>query len=111
MKNKRNLIPACIAALACSVPIATSAATKKSPAPAPSPSASASPKVTATPKPTTSPAAHTTVDAAKARALPFHGMISAVDQKAKTFTIEEARGMVARGEIVDLKTAFGLTLV
>jgi len=25
--------------------------------------------------------------------------------------VEEARGMVARGEIVDLKTAFGLTLV
>ena len=39
------------------------------------------------PKPTTSPAAQTTTDAAKARALPFHGMISAVDQKAKTFTI------------------------
>jgi ADP-ribose pyrophosphatase len=33
------------------------------------------------------------------------------DIQPKTVTIEEARGMVARGEIVDLKTAFGLTLV
>ena len=89
MKNKLNLITACIAALACSAPIATSAATKKSPAPAPSVSASASPNATAAPKtrPTSSPAASTTTDATKARALPFHGMISAVDQKAKTFTI------------------------
>jgi hypothetical protein len=89
MKIKFTLITACLAALACSAPIATSAATKKSPSPAPSASASASPKATAAPKtkPAASPAAHTTTDAAKARALPFHGMISAVDQKAKTFTI------------------------
>jgi hypothetical protein len=89
MKNKRNLITACIAALACSAPIAASAAPKKSPAPAPSASASASPKATAAPKtkPASSPAANTTTDATKARAIPFHGMISAVDQKAKTFTI------------------------
>lgn len=88
MKNKRNLITACIAAIACSVPVATSAATKK-PSPSPSASASASPKATAAPKtkPTSSPAANTTTDATKARAIPFHGMISAVDQKAKTFTI------------------------
>ena len=33
------------------------------------------------------------------------------DIQPKTLTIEEARGMVARREIVDLKTAFGLTLV
>jgi ADP-ribose pyrophosphatase len=33
------------------------------------------------------------------------------DIQPKTLTIKEARGMVARGEIVDLKTAFGLTLV
>ena len=33
------------------------------------------------------------------------------DIQPKTLTIEEARAMVARGEIVDLKTAFGLTLV
>jgi hypothetical protein len=89
MKNKRNLITACIATIACSIPIASSAATKKSPSPAPSASASASPKATAAPKtkPASSPAANTTTDATKARALPFHGMISAVDQKAKTFTI------------------------
>jgi len=91
MKNKLSLITACIAALACSAPLAASAATKKStsPSPAPSASASASPKATAAPKtkPASSPAANTTTDATKARAIPFHGMISAVDQKAKTFTI------------------------
>jgi hypothetical protein len=89
MKNKLNLITGCIAAVACCVPLAASAATKKSPSPAPSASPSASPKATAAPKTkaTPSPAANTTTDAAKARAIPFHGMISAVDQKAKTFTI------------------------
>ena len=89
MKNKLSLIATCIAALACCVPFAAPAATKTSPSPAPSASASASPKATAAPKtkPASSPAANTTTDAAKARALPFHGMISAVDQKAKTFTI------------------------
>jgi ADP-ribose pyrophosphatase len=33
------------------------------------------------------------------------------DITARTFTVAEARAMVARGEIVDLKTAFALTLV
>jgi hypothetical protein len=88
MKNKLYLITACIAAAACCVPFAASAATKKSPSPAPSASPSASPKATAGPKTKpASPAASTTTDATKARVLPFHGMISAVDQKAKTFTI------------------------
>lgn len=32
------------------------------------------------------------------------------DIHAQTFTIAEARAMVARGEIIDLKTAYGLTL-
>ncbi len=32
------------------------------------------------------------------------------DIHAQTFTIVEARAMVARGEIIDLKTAYGLTL-
>jgi ADP-ribose pyrophosphatase len=32
------------------------------------------------------------------------------DIHAEAFSVEEARAMVARGEIVDLKTAFGLTL-
>lgn len=31
--------------------------------------------------------------------------------QVKPFTLEEARAMVTRGEIVDLKTAYGLTLV
>jgi ADP-ribose pyrophosphatase len=33
------------------------------------------------------------------------------DIHAQAFTVEAARAMVARGEIVDLKTAYGLTLV
>jgi ADP-ribose pyrophosphatase len=32
------------------------------------------------------------------------------DIRAQTFTVAEARAMVARGEIIDLKTAYGLTL-
>jgi hypothetical protein len=89
MKNKLNLITACLAALACCAPVAASAATKKSASPTPAPSASASPKATAAPKAkaTPTPAANTTTDVTKARAIPFHGMISAVDAKAKTFTI------------------------
>ncbi|MEY2500821.1 MAG: hypothetical protein QOI07_1155 [Verrucomicrobiota bacterium] len=93
MKNRLDLVIACTAALVCCVPFAANAATKKSasptPSPSPSPMASASPKTKAspTPKTTSSPAANTTTDVAKARAIPFHGMISAADQKAKTFTI------------------------
>jgi hypothetical protein len=89
MKNKLHTITACIVALACFAPGAVTAATKKSPSPSPSPMASASPKTKATPAPktTSSPAANTTNDPSKARAIPFHGMISAVDQRAKTFTI------------------------
>ena len=58
--------------------------------------ASATPKTKASPAPktTSSPAAkttaessNTTTDPSKARAIPFHGMISAVDNRAKTFTI------------------------
>ena len=33
------------------------------------------------------------------------------DITAHSFTVAEARAMVARGEIVDLKTAYGLTLI
>jgi ADP-ribose pyrophosphatase len=33
------------------------------------------------------------------------------DITARSFTVAEARAMVARGEIVDLKTAYGLTLI
>lgn len=88
MKNKLNLITACLAALACCAPVVATAASK-SPSPSPAPSASPSPKATAAPKTktSTSPAAKTTTDTTKARAIPFHGMISAVDQRAKTFTI------------------------
>jgi hypothetical protein len=90
MKNKTHLITACLAALACCAPVVASAAKKPaSPTPAPSAAATASPKATAAPKTkaTSSPAANTTTDATKARAIPFHGTISAVDQRAKTFTI------------------------
>ena len=33
------------------------------------------------------------------------------DIHAEIFTVEEARAMAARGEIIDLKTAYGLTLI
>ena len=33
------------------------------------------------------------------------------DIHAQTFTIAEAKAMAARGEIIDLKTAYGLTLI
>jgi hypothetical protein len=79
MKNKLHLITACTAAFACCAPLAASAVPKTSPSP--SPSAHASPAT----KPTTSPAAKT--ETTTARAIPFHGKISAVDQTAKTFTI------------------------
>lgn len=89
MKNRFYLLVACTVSLACGLPFAANGATKKPASPTPTPMASASPKAKAspTPKATTSPAAHTTTDATKARAIPFHGMISAVDTKAKTFTI------------------------
>ena len=89
MKNRFYLLLACTASLTCGLPFAAHGATKKSASPTPTPMASASPKTKASPapKPTTSPAANTTTDVSKARAIPFHGMISAVDNKAKTFTI------------------------
>src|SRR4051812_49142872 len=105
MKNKLHLITACTAALAFCLPLAAHGATKKSATPTPSPMASASPKAKSSPAPKTttspapkttnspapktssSPAPNTTTDASKARAIPFHGMISAVDNRAKTFTI------------------------
>lgn len=89
MKTKVHLITAFTVAVTCCLPFAANAATKKSASPTPSPMASASPKTKAspTPKPTSSPAGNTTTDANKARAIPFHGKISGVDQKAKTFTL------------------------
>ena len=77
MKNKLNLITACLAALACCAPAVAFAAPKTSPSPSPSPHSSPAAK------PTASPAEKTTT----ARAVPFHGTISAADQTAKTFTI------------------------
>lgn len=102
MKNKFRFITACAAGLACCLPFAANGASKKSASPTPSPMASASPSAKSSPaaKTTSSPAAKTTsspaaktdsgkttTDATKARAIPFHGMISTVDTKAKTFTI------------------------
>ena len=68
MKNKSIIISSvCVAALAVCTPLSVSAKGKKS---------------EASPAPGASPRAITA-----ARALPFHGMILAVDQNAKTFTI------------------------
>ena len=75
MKNRLQFIPACIAALALCAPVAASAARQTSPAPS---AASPASKTTAS-----------TVVVKTARAIPFRGKISAVDQKAKTFTIAE----------------------
>ena len=71
MKNKLQLIPACIAAFALCALTVAAAASKTSPSSAPS---------TATSAP---PAKRDKTE----RAVPFHGMISATDEKAKTFTI------------------------
>jgi hypothetical protein len=72
MKNKSIIISSvCLVALAFCSPLSIFAKGKKSetsPAPSASPSASAS-------------------AATSAKAIPYHGMVSAVDQSAKTFTI------------------------
>lgn len=75
MKYKSQFIAAsCVAALAFA-PLSLSAAGKKKPDAASSaaPAASASPAAAATKAP---------------RPIPFHGMVSAVDQSGKTFTIK-----------------------
>jgi hypothetical protein len=75
MKNKTSLVvSACLAGLIC-LPLCASGAEKKSSSPAPSAAPAA--------KSASSP------EAAKSsvRPVPFHGMVSAVDQTAKTFTI------------------------
>ena len=77
MKNKSQLIPASIAALAlCALAVGTAAATAPSSAPSTATSIAVSTKAAP-------PAARNTTE----RAVPFHGMISATDEKAKTFTI------------------------
>jgi len=94
MKNKFHLVTACVAAIACSTALA---ATKKSPTPAPSPNVAPSPKATSSPSTKTTPSAspkpsaHPTVTT---RPLPFHGAISAVDQKAKTFSVGKEKSRV-----------------
>jgi hypothetical protein len=75
MKNKLRVIAAGVAAVALCASGEAFAVPKKSPSPAPSPSASPVTK------------SSVTTDATKVRAIPFHGKIAAVDQKAKTFTI------------------------
>ncbi len=73
MKNKVSLvITACVAGVICTS-LSVSAAEKKKASSSPAPEASASPAA--------SPAK------SAARPIPFHGMVSAVDQTAKTFTI------------------------
>lgn len=84
MKHKSYIIiVSCIAALAFCAPPTASARTKKA-----APDAGASPAAA----PATSPAAKAPATTSPApvkadHAIPFHGMISAVDAKARTFTI------------------------
>jgi hypothetical protein len=87
MKTKLCFLTTCLAALICIAPLAATAATKKSPAPGASPSVTPSPKPKSSPKTTASPSPTASPHPTAARAIPFHGKISAVDQKAKTFTI------------------------
>jgi len=113
MKTQLHLLITCATVVAFSLPLAAHGASKKAPSPTPSaaPSVSAkptpaakttpaakstpaakttpTPKATASPKtqPTATPNGKTTTDPNKARAIPFHGTISAVDHRAKTFTI------------------------
>jgi hypothetical protein len=76
MKNKFLIIAACLAAFACAAPNTTAiAAGNKSPSPAASPSVTPSPKTKSSPSPKASPSPSA------------HPTVSAVDQKAKTFTI------------------------
>jgi hypothetical protein len=86
MKNKLPVVTACLAALVCCAPFVAIAA-KTSPAPSPSvspsPKSKSSPSPKTSPSPSAKPSPHPTIG----RPLPFHGKISAVDQKAKTFTI------------------------
>jgi hypothetical protein len=106
MKTQLQLVITCATVVAFSLPL-TAHGAKKAPSPTPSaaPSVSAKPtpatKTTPTPKPTATakpaaspktqatatPNGKTTTDPNKARAIPFHGSISAVDHRAKTFTI------------------------
>lgn len=77
MKNKTSIIVAvCIAALTAPGAVTASAAAKSA--------ASASPKAAASPGASASASAAPTKTA---RPIPFHGVVSAVDQTAKTFTI------------------------
>jgi hypothetical protein len=81
MKHIAPLVSAaCLAAVVLISPEA-SAFGKKKASSSPSPAASASPAAKATASPSASPGVKTV------RVIPFHGMISAVDTKAKTFTI------------------------
>ena len=81
MKYKSHLITAAsIAAIACCGSLTAFAQGQPSPTP--------SPKAKASPSPTAAKTESTTATAAKpARAIPFRGTASAVDQTAKTFTI------------------------
>ena len=79
MKYLAQVISACcVAALLFVISPTASAIGRKA---SPSPAASASPVASATASPNASPGAK------MVRVIPFHGMISAVDTKAKTFTI------------------------
>ena len=78
MKNKSQLIPASIAALALCALAVGAAAAKTAPSSAPGTATSVAISAKAGP-----PVATNTTE----RAVPFHGMISAADEKAKTFTI------------------------
>ena len=105
MKPKFQITIAALATLALSAPLAVFAAPKTSPSP--SPSAHATPAT----KSTTSPAAK--AETTTARAIPFHGKISTVDQTAKTFTIagkEKSRAFKVTDKTVITKAGAAATM-
>ena len=78
MKNKSQRIPVYIAAFALCAPAVAAAAAKTSPSSAPRIATAVAVSTKAAP-----PAEKNSTE----RAVPFHGVISAADEKAKTFTI------------------------
>jgi hypothetical protein len=109
MKYKLHIITAGVAAITLCTPAFALPRPKKNTSPSPSPSASAAgPAVTQGAQTAGSPAA-----AQSNRAIPFHGMISAVDARAKTFTIagkEHTRTFKITNTTVVTKTGQAATI-
>lgn len=111
MKLKSNILLACaIAAAVCTPAFALPRPKKTSPTPSPSPAASG-PAVTQGAQ--TAGTGNAANGQAAMRAIPFHGMISSVDAKAKTFSIagkEKTRTFKITDKTVITKTGQPATI-